>query len=471
MPRRSPLHAVLALAAVASSTAGPPIGAAQPDPARGLELLLERAYVEPAFDQEAFDAVWQMWEEPLRTLAEQSSPDERRRMAYRRYGLIERPGDPAKRPLQFVVDARGNWTINCLACHQGSVAGAYVPGAPNAQFAMETLVGEVRAAKLRLGKALSGLDRGALLMPLGGSVGTTNAVAFGVAVMHFRDRDMNRVDDRPPPALVHHDHDAPPWWNTRLKQRMYCDDFAPRGHRALMQFIAGRENDAEKFRAWEDDFRHIEAYIESLQPPAYPLPIDAALAERGRAAFGRACAECHGTYGEGAEYPERVVPWEEIGTDPVRLRSLTATHRRDWGENWINAYGAAGDVLADPGGYLAPPLNGVWASAPYFHNGSVPTLWHVLRPASRPVVWRHADAQAATPQGVAAPAPFDGNFDWLRVGLAVETVEATPPRLSAAERRRYFDARRFSKSAAGHDYPNVLSEDEKAAVLEYLKTL
>ena len=36
------------------------------------------------------------------------------------------------------------------------------------------------------------------------------------------------------------------------------------------------------------------------------------------------------------------------------------------------------DNLNDPGGYVATPLDGLWASSPYFHNGSVPTLWHGL---------------------------------------------------------------------------------------------
>jgi hypothetical protein len=105
---------------------------------------------------------------------------------------------------------------------------------------------------------------------------------------------------------------------------------------------------------------------------------------------------------------------------------------------------------------VAPPLDGVWATAPYLHNGSVPTLWHVLHPAERPVVWRR------TPTG----------YDDARVGLEVEELADLPPgRLLPAVRRTYFDTRQPGKSAAGHDFPDVLTEAEKAAVLEYLKTL
>src|SRR5262249_38051852 len=39
-------------------------------------------------------------------------------------------------------------------------------------------------------------------------------------------------------------------------------------------------------------------------------------------------------------------------------------------------------------GYLAPPLYGIWATAPYFHNGSVPNLWEVLKASDRKQIWR-----------------------------------------------------------------------------------
>lgn len=39
-------------------------------------------------------------------------------------------------------------------------------------------------------------------------------------------------------------------------------------------------------------------------------------------------------------------------------------------------------------GYLAPPLYGVGTTAPYFHNGSVPNIWEVLKPEDRKPIWR-----------------------------------------------------------------------------------
>ena len=105
---------------------------------------------------------------------------------------------------------------------------------------------------------------------------------------------------------------------------------------------------------------------------------------------------------------------------------------------------------------MAPPLDGVWASAPYFHNGSVPTLWHVLNPDKRPTIWRR----------VAEP------MDQERIGLIVEELKEMPADIkSSYERQQFFDTRSFGKSSAGHDFPAELDTQQRRAVLEYLKTL
>jgi hypothetical protein len=144
-----------------------------------------------------------------------------------------------------------------------------------------------------------------------------------------------------------------------------------------------------------------------------------------------------------------------VGTDRVRHDALRAEHYAGHERHWLYAYGET-QVRPDSPGYLAPPLDGIWASAPYFHNGSVPTLWHVLHPEARPVVWRRSE---------------DG-YDTQRVGLEVTELPDVPAEAGTPRtRRRFFDTRQFGKSAAGHEFPSALTEEEKRAVLEYLKTL
>ena len=398
-------------------------------------------------------------------------------MAFERYGLTVRPGhdgeatDPGK-PLQYVIDDAGRWTMNCFSCHGGSVYGEPHPGSPNNRFALQTMTEELRATKSLLGKPPSRMDLGSLFVPLGTTHGTTNAVVFGMGLMARRDGQLNLL----PPSFqqfVHHDMDAPPWWHFSKRPNLYIDGFAQKGHRGLMQFTLIPENGPEVFRQREEDFRDVYAYIESVQPPPYQESIDDDLAERGRAVFADHCARCHGTYGSGTfdsgrgdetHYPNLRIPIDDIGTDPVRLTALSVEGRRKYASSWF-AHAGEDDVqetTVDPDGYVAPPLDGVWASAPYFHNGSVPTLWHVLHPDDRPVVWRRTEI----------------GLDASRVGLTIEAYNAVPDAIGdvktaddAALRRQFFDTRRFGKSAGGHRYPDDLTEPEKRAVLEYLKTL
>ena len=90
-------------------------------------------------------------------------------------------------------------------------------------------------------------------------------------------------------------------------------------------------------------------------------------------------------------------------------------HRRFYRESWFGEYGKL-DVVEEPDGYVAPPLDGIWASAPYFHNGSVPTLWHVLHPDERPAVWLRSE---------------DG-YDQQRVGLEVTDIRQAAGRSERA---------------------------------------
>jgi hypothetical protein len=134
---------------------------------------------------------------------------------------------------------------------------------------------------------------------------------------------------------------------------------------------------------------------------------------------------------------------------------MPVEHRQFYRDSWFGEYGKL-EVVDNPDGYIAPPLDGIWASAPYFHNGAVPTLWHVLHPSARPAVWMRTE---------------DG-YDQERAGLEVAEFVRRPQEVTAPdERRRYFDTRMSGKSAAGHNFPDELTEDEKRAVLEYLKTL
>lgn len=422
----------------------------------GYRQLLYNDHVPAQLDQEIFENLWKTWEEPLRTKAEEASSEDRRQMALSRYGLTEAPGREGGAPLQYAVDEQGGWSVNCFMCHGGKVAGKVIPGLPNTHVAMETLFQEIYQTKQLLGREVHAAEAASsLLVPLGKSNGTTNAIIFGVVLANYRDADLNVDLTRPMPKLVHNDHDAPPWWNMKHKEYLYSDGFAGKGHRALMQFMMTPSNGPEKFAEEEDDYRLIYDWIHRLEAPKYPWPIDEELASRGETLFNNTCADCHGTYGENPEFPELIIPLDVVGTDRARLDSLTPEMRAGYELSWFSNHGEKKSIH-DPGGYLAQPLWGIWASAPYLHNGSVPTLYHLFHPDERPVVWIRTE---------------DG-YDTERVGLEVTELSNIPTDAKTAkERRKYFDTRIFAKSPQGHLFPDQLNEDEKRAVMEYLKTL
>jgi len=94
------------------------------------------------------------------------------------------------------------------------------------------------------------------------------------------------------------------------------------------------------------------------------------------------------------------------------------------------------------------PLDGIWARGPYLHNGSVPTLHDLLEaPANRPAVfYRGYDV-----------------FDQLKVGFVSLGPEAEAVGF-------LFDTSLVGNDNGGHLYGIALSEDEKAALVEYMKT-
>lgn len=428
-----------------------------PDAERGYTRLRTHAYLPPDFDEDDFAALWTTWPEPDRTEAEQADPAARRKLMFSYYGLIQAPDDPdgTKPALGYVAGPDRTWVMNCLACHGGKVAGRVIPGLPNSHTALQTLTEDVRFVKLTQGKKLAHMDLATLRLPLNTTNGTTNAVVFGIVLGTYRNADMSVNVNRILPPLLHHDMDAPPFWNVRKKQSLYADGHAPKTPRPLMQFIMIPRVSVDMLTQWEPDFADLLAWIESLEPPKYPFEINRDLAARGEPVFVENCARCHGTYGPNGRYEQKTIALDEIGTDTARWRSLTPQHRQWMKDGWISRFGAD-PVEVEPVGYVAPPLDGIWASAPYFHNGSVPTLWHLLHPDSRPKVWKRTE---------------DG-YDREKVGLEVESFDKVPATVKfPSHRRRYFDTSLPGKSSAGHTFPNVLDEDEKQALLEYLKTL
>jgi len=236
--------------------------------------------------------------------------------------------------------------------------------------------------------------------------------------------------------------------------------------------------------------------LTKLQAPRWPADvfgdIDFDKARQGETIYRQTCAGCHvlidrethtALAGMGhpgtADITVTATPLAEIGTDPRQAtnfanrvislekiggpssipyleaakvvaggivdqwKSQSAENAQT--ENEVNK-GRQNDfrgVLA----YRARPLNGIWATAPYLHNGSVPNLHDLLLAAAqRPRVFHLGSWE----------------FDPIHVGI--ETGSHFPGAFT-------FDTRLPGNSNAGHEFGANLTEPDRMALIEYLKTL
>lgn len=185
------------------------------------------------------------------------------------------------------------------------------------------------------------------------------------------------------------------------------------------------------------------AYLHDLPPPAFPFPVDAARAERGRTVFDAACASCHAF---GAEAVGQVTPRTEVGTDPVFL------------EMWSEAFVARLESIDEPpfafpglrrtDGYLNVPLDGIWIRAPYLHNGSVPTLEALLAPPDERPTRFYRGSEI---------------YDPTTMGFTSQDAAAAGSSL--------YETSVAGNGNQGHVYGTELPAEAKRDLLELLKTL
>ena len=238
--------------------------------------------------------------------------------------------------------------------------------------------------------------------------------------------------------------DYPPLWNQAERAGLWL-------HWNGSGNVIGQENmlsalqvigDARAFDA--ASFARMTNFIRTLPSPGFPFPVNEAASKAGRVLFQQQCADCHAF---GSSRVGQTTPLREIGTDPYFLRM--------WTTNFVTTLNAIdqppfrfGSIRVSDG-YVNTPLDGCWMRAPYLHNGSVPTLWDLLQPASgRPKQF------------------YRGNnvCDPVKVGFLGDVI-------GDASSRFAFDTTLPGNGNQGHEYGTALSDAEKHTLIEYLKTL
>ncbi len=356
--------------------------------------------------------------------------------------------------------------VNCLGCHATMFRGEFVIGLGNTTRDWTPGTGATARTKQLASFMLSNnpeaLREVELFLEGAAKLEGKTAAPFRGLNPAFRleevsaarrdPRTLERVDE---PAFQIADtviaSDVPPLWNLRKKHALYYNamgrgDFA----RLIQQIGMVLIEDADEAEAIQPGMRDLMAYLMTLEPPEYPEPVDAQLAALGEGIFLNRCASCHGTYGDDETYPNLLVPTEIVGTDPLYAQTLRESGLIDWfNRSWFAADGAA--YAAPESAYIAPPLDGVWATAPYFHNGSVPTLLGVLDSTRRPARWTRSFSTDAHAYDL-------DNVGWLHEATDRDGTDV-------------YDTTVPGFGNAGHTFADDLDAPSRRALLEYLKTL
>ncbi len=218
-----------------------------------------------------------------------------------------------------------------------------------------------------------------------------------------------------------------------------------------------------------ENLHALEVIARKIDPPKWPEDvfgkIDPKRFERGAKLFQKNCAQCHVT--TAGDVPDIRVSLAIIGTDPNRAESFAQrVGNRPFAEAIADLLGRIKLRLYDDahlsasqreemeagrkpkwrttGEYACRPLVSVWATAPYLHNNSVPTLYDLLSPAAqRPKTFAVGHRE----------------YDPVKLGYA-----------SAFEKGDFlFDTTAPGNHNSGHEYGTALPDSERIDLLEYLK--
>ncbi|MBV8760984.1 MAG: c-type cytochrome [Deltaproteobacteria bacterium] len=423
------------------------------DPAKGYDYLVNGGYITCGIPRSAYDQV-----------VGPADP-----------GISGRTGANASLPYDFsaAMSKEGVPVVsaNCLTCHAGSINGQLVVGlgAADRNFTSDQMASYVDAAGSIITDPTEKAewqrfdDRIHAIAPYTKTltIGVNSADSLTAALMAHRDPatlawlDQPRLDAPMIVAPV----DVPPWWRMQKKHVMFYTA-AGRGDHARIEMAASLlcTDSVDEARAIDAAFVDVRAWIETLQAPKWPFAIDQALAARGKPVFEKTCSRCHGTYGDSPTYPNLLIPVDVVATDPL-LATGTAEFSPDFVQWFAQSFWGETSHLDPQPGYVAPPLDGIWATAPFFHNGSVPTLEGVLDSSKRPTYWVRTSYDSTDFDPVAV----GWNFTAITHGQAMEPTQTA--------RVKIYDTTLDGYHNTGHPFGDALSSDDRRAVIEYLKSL
>jgi hypothetical protein len=415
---------------------------------RGWIALSEKTLNPGLWSPQTFDNLWKQW-------GLKEKPADYERLVRARYGLHAAPFDNHGLPLGLQIAPRllGKGIINnCLLCHAGTVAGQTVIGLGNSALDLQSLFEDLSQADG------FNLDLPYRFSYARGTIDPINALIF---LLELRDPDLNL---QAPANLGYHPNvcsDPPAWWQIkRKKTRDWTGAIDSRSTRVDMVNLLTPFNGAAYVKKQEQTFADISAFLLTVQPPKYPFPIDEQKAARGQELFAEHCVKCHGAKDN---YPNKIVPLDKIGTDPVLCKAQSKKLADYFNRSWLSKeIGPDGNFIqvTESTGYQAPPLDGIWATAPYFHNSSAPSVYYVLNSKARPKYFTRSYG--------CEKEDYDAEKLGLKITVLDKPADSTLPTI---ERRKVYDTTQPGRGNGGHTFGDTLRDEERMAVIEYLKTL
>ncbi len=414
----------------------------------GRDYLLNGDYVESGVPRAIFDA-------SIGSMLERNN-------------LLGRSGINEDIPYDYTSSVHSNGTIlvspNCFQCHAGFVEDEFILGLANTTYDFTIDQGASKNLLDLFVTQTYGMDspEWEAYEPFSRSLGVTAGQlvtevrganpADKLALVLAAHRDKEDLSWQDEAGIIIPNEvipaDPPAWWLLKDKNAMFTTavgqgDFA----RLMMASSILTLQDSSRAREIDSYFADVLAFINTLDAPAYSGPINQSLANEGEAIYLESCAVCHGSKGN---YPNYLVDFEVIKTDSMlALTNYAYDDFLNWyNESWFNQ-GPYAARLVSGRGYVAPPLDGVWATAPYLHNGSVPTIYDLLKSDQRPEFWRRSYG--------------DVEYDHQKLGW----IYTSP---SSKTDKQTYDANLLGYGNHGHTFGDHLSESDRMAVIEYLKT-
>ncbi len=282
------------------------------------------------------------------------------------------------------------------------------------------------------------------------------------------------------------------WWNVKYKNRWLSDGSIVSGNPVHTNFLwneIGRGTDLKKLEEWmiksEEEIEALTAAVFASRPPRYEQffgvdSIDIQKAKKGQKHYVQSCQKCHGSYEKGWDLLygnllsktkqiqnikviyHKKTPVIDVGTDPGRYLGM-----REFAQdlNDLEISKQLNALVEPQKGYVPPPLDGIWARWPYFHNNSIPNLCALLtKSVNRPTSYYAGKA-------------IDKNRDYDQECLGYPVGEKTPEEWKE-DKSFFYDTNKEGLSNSGHDEKifikdgrEIYSYEEKRELIEFLKTL